>query len=182
MHLVLLDPAVPIARRSPMKPVPVSLVNLLAQRPRIGSAVATGLAKLEGAERLVKNALSQYCADGSSLDPRLVAALIQAERDRIGRGHAYLGYMQAYRSMLAPAARQALRPGDGETGRCAHAPGCGGGGYARLDRAHRAADDGLDGLDYQEMDGVGHNPQMQAPGRFLSVLFEWLAARDGTPV
>src|SRR6202162_1954988 len=45
-HLVLLDPAVPLAKTSPMKPLPAALVRLLARRPRIGAAAAGALANL----------------------------------------------------------------------------------------------------------------------------------------
>src|ERR1700674_5027994 len=98
-HLVLLDPAVPLAKTSPLKPLPDVFVRLLAMRPAIGAAAAAALAKLEGPDRLIKNALSQYCADSTTLDRSLIDALIEGERARIARGKPYLGYMQAYKSM-----------------------------------------------------------------------------------
>ena len=176
-RLVLLDPAVPLARTSPMKPLPTSFVNLLARRPRIGAAAAGALARLEGPRNLIENAMRQYCFDSSRLDPALVDALVAAERARIARGRAYLGYMQAYRSMRAcldhPAdydrdiVQRVMAPTllvAGAADELVPTP------LIRKLAALRPD------WTYHEMEGVGHNPQMEAPARLVELMLSWLEA------
>jgi pimeloyl-ACP methyl ester carboxylesterase len=174
-RLVLLDPAVPLARTSPMKPLPAAFVRLLAARPRIGAAAAGALARLEGPERLVNNALSQYCADWTKLDRTLVGALAEGERARIARGAAYLGYMQAYRSMLARTRDVAAY--DNEVVMPVKAPTLLISGAADIlvatEHIRRLAKVRPDWT-YEEMEGVGHNPQMEAPERVVELMLGWL--------
>jgi pimeloyl-ACP methyl ester carboxylesterase len=174
-HLILLDPAVPLARTSPMKPLPAAFVRMLATRPSIGAAAASALAKVGGPERLINNALRQYCADSTKLDPGLVEALVEGERARIARGRPYLGYMQAYRSMLGRT--RDLQAYDKEVAIPVKAPTL----------LIAGADDTLvptefirrlatvrPGWTYMEMPGVGHNPQMEAPDRLIRLMIDWL--------
>jgi pimeloyl-ACP methyl ester carboxylesterase len=176
-RLVLLDPAVPLARTSPMKPLPTALVNLLARRPRVGAAATSALARLEGPGRLVRNAMRQYCFDSTRLDPALMETLVAGERSRIARGNPYLGYMQAYRSMRA----------------CLDNPGSYERDFAQRVTAPTLLIAGAADLlvptrlirrlaavrpdwKYHEMEEVGHNPQMEAPERLLELLLSWLGA------
>lgn len=176
-HLVLLDPAVPLARTSPMKPLPAALVRMLSKRPGIGAAFASTLARLEGPERLIANALKQYCADSTQLDPALVEALVESERGRIARGSPYLGYMQAYRSMLART--KDVDAYDKEVVLPVKAPTLLIAGKADTlvptDFIRRLASVRPDWT-YEEMAGVGHNPQMEAPDRFVDLMVDWLRA------
>jgi glycerol-3-phosphate dehydrogenase len=175
--LVLLDPAVPLARTSPLKPLPDAFVRLLARRPRIGAAAAKGLAKLEGPERLINNALRQYCADSTTLDPGLVDALIDAERARIARGAPYLGYMQAYKSMRART--RDVDAYDKEVAMPVKAPTlliAGAGDTLVLTEHIRRLASVRPDWTYEEMTGVGHNPQMEAPDRFVALMLDWLRA------
>lgn len=177
-RLVLLDPAVPLAKTSPLKPLPQAWVKALAQRPGIGAALAHWLAKLEGPERLINNALRQYCFDASQLDRGLVAAHVEGERARIARGHAYLGYMQAYKSMLIRL--RLVEAYDQEVVMKVQAPTLLIAGAAdtlvKTEFIRRLAGIRRDWT-YEEMTGVGHNPQMEAPDRFVTVLLAWLRAR-----
>ncbi len=176
-RLVLLDPAVPLAKTSPMKPLPQVWVKVLAQRPRVGAALATALAKLEGPQRLVDNALRQYCFDATQLDRGLVEALVEGERARIARGHAYLGYMQAYRSMLIRL--RLVEAYDQEVVMKVKAPTLMVAGAADTlvptEFIRRLAGVRPDWT-YEEMNGVGHNPQMEAPDRFIKLTLNWLRA------
>ena len=176
-HLVLLDPAVPLARTSPMKPLPAALVRMLSKRPGIGAAFASTLARLEGPERLIANALKQYCADSTRLDPALVEAIVESERGRIARGSPYLGYMQAYRSMLART--KDVDAYDKEVVLPVKAPTLLIAGKADTlvptEFIRRLASVRPDWT-YEEMAGVGHNPQMEAPGRFVELMVDWLRA------
>jgi pimeloyl-ACP methyl ester carboxylesterase len=176
-RLVLLDPAVPLARTSPMKPLPTGLVNLLAMRPGIGAAAAGAIARLEGPRNLIKNVMRQYCFDSTRLDPALVEALVAVESARIARGRPYLGYMQAYRSMRAcldqPEAfdRDIAKRVVASTLLVAGAadelvP-------ARLIRRLAAL---RPDWTYHEMQEVGHNPHMEAPTRLMELLLSWLGA------
>ena len=176
-RLVLLDPAVPRARTSPMKPLPTGLVRLLARRPGFGAAAAGALARLEGPRRLVENALRQYCFDSKRLDPALVEALVAGERARIARGHAYLGYMQAYRSMRA--CLDHPDEYDQSIAQRVKAPTLLVAGAADelvptplIRRLAALRPDWT----YREMEEVGHNPQMEAPARFLELMLPWLEA------
>ena len=176
-RLVLLDPAVPLAITSPMKPLPTGLVNLLARRPGIGAAAAGALARLEGPRNLIENAMRQYCFDSTRLDPALVNALVAGERARIARGHAYLGYMQAYRSMTACLGNQDEY--DRGIARRVEAPTLLVAGASDelvptplIRRLAALRPDWT----YQEMEEVGHNPQMEAPGRLLELMLSWLGA------
>ena len=174
-HLVLLDPAVPLARTSPMKPLPAALVRMLSKRPRIGAAFASTLARLEGPERLIANALKQYCADSARLDPGLVAALVEGERARIALGRPYLGYMQAYRSMLART--RDVRAYDREVAIPVKAPTLliagGDDTLVPTEFIRRLATVRPDWT-YVEMPGVGHNPHMEAPDRLIKLMLDWL--------
>ena len=175
-HLILLDPAVPLARTSPMKPLPAALIRMLAKRPGIGAAAASALAKVSGPERLINNALRQYCADSTKLDPGLVEALVEGERARIALGGAYLGYMQAYRSMLARIReveaydREVVIPVNAPTLLIAGAADT----LVPTEFIRRLATVRPDWT-YVEMPGVGHNPQMEAPGRLITLMLDWLA-------
>jgi pimeloyl-ACP methyl ester carboxylesterase len=176
-HLVLLDPAVPLARTSPMKPLPAAFVRMLSKQPHIGAAFATALARLEGPERLIANALKQYCADSTRLDRGLVEALVEGERGRIARGSPYLGYMQAYRSMLART--KDVGAYDKEVAIPVRAPTLLIAGAADnlvpTEFIRRLASVRPDWT-YEEMAGVGHNPQMEAPDRFVAMMLDWLRA------
>lgn len=177
-RLVLLDPAVPLAKTSPLKPLPQEWVKALAQRPSVGAALATGLAKLEGPERLIGNALRQYCFDASQLDRGLVEAMVDGERARIARGHAYLGYMQAYKSMLIRL--RLVEAYDQEVVMKVKAPTlliAGSADTLILTEFVRRLTGVRPDWTYEEMSGVGHNPQMEAPDRFVKVLLEWLRGR-----
>ncbi|HEV2032631.1 MAG TPA: alpha/beta hydrolase [Candidatus Dormibacteraeota bacterium] len=176
--LVLLDPAVPLAKTSPLKPLPQAWVKALAHRPRVGAALATGLAKLEGPERLIGNALRQYCFDASQLDRGLVAAMVDGERARIARGHAYVGYMQAYKSMLIRL--RMVEAYDQEVVMKVKAPTlliAGSADTLTLTEFVRRLTGVRPDWTYEEMSGVGHNPQMEAPDRFVTVLLNWLRSR-----
>jgi pimeloyl-ACP methyl ester carboxylesterase len=177
-RLVLLDPAVPLAKTSPLKPLPQVWVKLLAQRPGVGAALATGLARLEGPERLIGNALRQYCFDASRLDRGLVQAMVDGERARIARGHAYLGYMQAYKSMLNRL--RLVEAYDHEVVMKVKAPTllvAGAADTLTLTEFVRRLTGVRPDWTYEEMSGVGHNPQMEAPDRFVTVLLRWLRGR-----
>lgn len=174
-HLVLLDPAVPLAKTSPLKPLPDVFVRLLAKRPGIGAAFATALAKLEGPDRLINNALRQYCADWTKLDRSLVEALIEGERARIARGTPYLGYMQAYNSMRARTGD--VNAFDKEVAMPVKAPTLliagAGDTLVSTEFIRRLAKVRPDWT-YEEIPGVGHNPQMEAPDRLMPLILSWL--------
>ncbi len=176
-RLVLLDPAVPLANTSPMKPLPTALVNLLARWPGVGASAAGAIARIQGPETLVKNALRQYCFDSTRLDPSLIEALVAGERARIARGRAYLGYMQAYRSM-----RARLRNPDSYDRDIAlkvKAPTlliAGASDTLVPTRLIRRLASLRSDWTYEEMPDVGHNPQMEAPARFVELLLSWLGA------
>jgi pimeloyl-ACP methyl ester carboxylesterase len=180
--LVLLDPAVPGEGPSSMEPIPKGFVDWIADRPRLGAAIAGFLATIEGPERLVKDALKQYCADSSTLDPGLVAAIVAGEKERIAKGHAYLGYMQAYRSMTARLRDQGAYDRDIVMGIKAPTLFIAGSKDTLVPIAHlrRVAKLRPDWT-YEEMEGVGHNPQMEAPSSFRRVLLDWLGASVPTP-
>ena len=175
-HLILLDPAVPLARTSPMKPLPAALIRMLAKRLGIGAAAASALATVSGPERLINNALRQYCADSTKLDRGLVEALVEGERARIALGGAYLGYMQAYRSMLARIReveaydREVVIPVNAPTLLIAGAADT----LVPTEFIRRLATVRPDWT-YVEMPGVGHNPQMEAPDRLITLMLDWLA-------
>jgi glycerol-3-phosphate dehydrogenase len=176
-RLALLDPAVPLASTSPMKPVPTWLVDLLARRPAVGAAVSGALARVGGPENLVKNAMRQYCFDFKRIDGALMDALVAGERSRIALGHAYLGYMQAYWSM-----RARLRDGesfDRDIVARVKAPTLLVAGAADVlvptPFIRRLATIRPDWT-YQEMEQVGHNPQMEAPERLVGLMAGWLGA------
>ncbi len=174
-RLVLLDPAVPLARTSPMKPLPTGLVNLLAMRPGIGAAAAGAIARLEGPQKLINNVMRQYCFDSTRLDPALVQALVAGESARIARGHPYLGYMQAYGSMRA--CLDQVSAFDRDIAKRVAVPTLLVAGAAdelvpvRFIRRLAAL---RPDWTYHEMQEVGHNPQMEAPARVLELLLGWL--------
>ncbi len=174
-RLVLLDPAVPRARTSPMKPLPTGLVKLLARRPGIGAAAAGAIARLEGPQNLIKNVMHQYCFDATRLDPALVEALVAVERARIARGRPYLGYMQAYRSMTACLDQKDAY--DRDIAKRVAAPTLLVAGAVDVlvpTRLIRRLASQRPDWTYEEMPEVGHNPQMEAPARLVELVLSWL--------
>jgi pimeloyl-ACP methyl ester carboxylesterase len=96
-RLVLLDPAVPPSDES--TPVfPAWLSRAMFRRPRVASAVASAFAMLAGPRVLVKAAIGGAVSDFAALNPSVLDVHTAMERERLRRGLAYVGYVEARES------------------------------------------------------------------------------------
>jgi pimeloyl-ACP methyl ester carboxylesterase len=171
---VLVDPAFP-PTTSPAPGIPKPVLRTLALNPPSGGRIAWTMTRARGAEAVVREALDNTCASSSRLDPAFVAAHIDLERARMEDRRAYVGYLQAWRSMdrifadTAPFERDVVQAMLVPTLLL----------HGALDplvlpaAAHRLAALRPDWT-ARFIDGIGHNPQFEAPQEFTALVIAWL--------
>lgn len=98
-RLVLIDPAVPPSDES-IPVLPDAIGRQIFRRPRLASAIASIIALVSGPERLVADVIGNAVVDYAALDPRLIPAHVALERERLRRGLAYVGYVEARMSFV----------------------------------------------------------------------------------
>ncbi len=100
-RLVLLSPSVgPI--RSPVARASTSFLNMMARHPRVFAPLLRASVR-QDTKGSVHATLRKYVRDLEDYDPFLVEAHVDLERERCRTAGAYLGYLQAWRSMLEEA-------------------------------------------------------------------------------
>jgi pimeloyl-ACP methyl ester carboxylesterase len=175
---VLVNPAVrPAGLRSPQVRNGVILAPMLF--PTLGERLITSRAGQLGPEGMVDGTLEIVLERAHELDPEVRERFIEVARDRMEFPEAARAYADAAASLfwymsrnldrdLATTLRN--RPGllvFGERDRLIHVSSA-----HALARRHPR-------LDVEILDGVGHAPQLDAPGRFVDVVAGWLEARFG---
>jgi pimeloyl-ACP methyl ester carboxylesterase len=175
---ILVDPAVPIPLAHARRPDPAMLgVAAAVSIPGLAEVIFERRLRDMDAETLVQRSLALVCADPSRVPPDVVEAHVQLTRER---GH--LG-PQGSRAFIQASRSIALRMADPRFWtrvKKVKAPTLViHGSHDRViplaaarDLVRRRPDWTL-----RVLEGVGHVPMMETPGRFLSVLVEWLADR-----
>lgn len=171
--LILTDPAVPRVPGTRIDPVVAALfaANTL---PGVGTMVARQRAKRMGPEGLVRSTMKLCMVDPSRVDPAVMQAHIDLARERADVGHAVPAFLAAARTIV----RSHITPG--RTWRMVDAI------QAPTLVVHGASDrlvpvSSAHGLLRRRPDwtlkiiqGVGHVPMLEAPGRWLEAVRAWL--------
>ncbi len=175
--LVLVNPAVPIARGGSFDPQVVALFAALAI-PVLGE-IFMGL-RTRSPEKSVREVLALCCVDPSLVSDRVIEAHVALARERATYGRAVArDFLAAQRSLMMRLIRRKrffamvatiacptlIVQGDGDR-------------LVRLANARALADSRPD-WQLEVMEGVGHVPQLEAPERFLAVVEPWLSRRRG---
>lgn len=173
-RLVLVDPACPNPRFAGLTPL-AGAILMASAAPLTAARLVRRRAERLGAERLVRSTLSALCADAGSLDAHLVQAHIDLTRERMeDMPWAETALVEAARSLV----RILLRPRryyatidkvrvpalivQGDRDRIVLP--------AAVEALHRRRPDWR----YEVLEGVGHLPMMEAPGRFAGLLEDWM--------
>jgi pimeloyl-ACP methyl ester carboxylesterase len=173
-RLVPIDPAAcPI--RGGDRGVPTWLMLALARFPAAGGRIAGVIARRAGPETLVREALSRGYAAGSEVDPAFLAAHVDLEKLRASLPAPYRGYIEGYASMHDTHAERPAFLTD-VVGRIA-APTLLVRGTVDpripqrwFERLSGARPD----WDNARLEGLGHDPHMEAPEAFLAAVGGWL--------
>lgn len=178
--LVLVDAAFPRtwSRRGQFDPRITALFALYSTG-QVGEWLGAIRSRRMGAERLVRQTLEVIAADPSSIDKDMVDALIEQTREREAFEYAVPAFMAAARSIFrAQAAPGRYRELVRRVDRAALVLHGDGDRLVPLDLA-RAACAQHPNWKLVVMEGLGHVPQMEAPGRFLAEVKAWLADPAG---
>jgi len=172
--LGLVDPAVGVIRSS-APAAPTWLMMAMGAYPTVGGRLAGLVARSRGTDELVTDALRRDFAPGTEVEPGLLKAHLELEARRARLPTPYRGYIEAWRSMRNQGATTDTFVEDVVS--AIHAPTLllfgsvdpliGQPWFARLARVRPD-------WDVAKLDGVGHDPQMEAPQVFLDAVLGWL--------
>jgi pimeloyl-ACP methyl ester carboxylesterase len=179
-RLVPIDPAAcPISGGE--RGVPTWLMLALARLPALGGGIAGVIARRAGPEKLIREGLGRAYAPGSQVDPAFFAAHVDLETLRAGLPAPYRGYIEGYASMHDTHAERRAFLTD-VVGRIA-APTLLVRGTVDpripqrwFERLSQARPD----WDNARLEGLGHDPHMEAPGAFLEAVGGWLENSQAT--
>jgi pimeloyl-ACP methyl ester carboxylesterase len=173
--LVLVDAAFPRTRtvQGQFDPRVASLFALYSTT-RVGEWFAKMRSRRLGAEGLVRETLRVAAADPAAVDPLLVQAMIEQTRRRQEFDYATTAFLEAarsiFRAQVAPGRYRALVRSVACPALLIH------GARDRLVpvATAREAAAGHPNWKLVVFDDLGHIPQMEAPGRWLSAVEQWL--------
>ena len=175
VRLVPIDPAAcKIVSTAPG--VPTWLMLALGAVPAVGGRLAGVVARREGPAVLVRQALQRAFGEGTPIDPDFLAAHVDIEARRAALPVPYRGYVEGWASMHnTHAERDAFLTTV----------------VARIEAPTLLIRGTVDPLipqrwferlstarpdwDNARLEGIGHDPHMEAPRAFLGVLDPWLA-------
>lgn len=173
--LVLVDPALPLPARDRIRLDPVVLRFMLAYAvPRLGEYLFSRLAGSLGAEGLVRTTMERCTVDIRRVDPTMLAAMVELERERMSHPNWHEAVMEGSRSIVQTIGaqghverwlRQVTTPAlllHGTLDRIMTV------------RASRAVHEIRPDWEYVELADTGHTPMMEMPGTFLDVVNDWL--------
>ncbi|HXA41846.1 MAG TPA: alpha/beta hydrolase [Candidatus Solibacter sp.] len=176
-RLVPIDPAACVIRSS-APGVPTWLMLALAAYPQVGGRVAGVIARSQGVEALVREALGRAFGPGYEIDPAFLAAHIDVEKRRAIMPVPYRGYIEGWASMRNTHAERPAFLTD-VVARIKAPTLLVRGTVDPLipQRWFERLSDARPDWDNARLEGVGHDPHMEAPGVFLEVVESWLDDR-----
>ncbi|MFN2465758.1 MAG: alpha/beta fold hydrolase [Candidatus Dormibacteria bacterium] len=171
--LVLFAPAFP-PTESPAPSLPSALLDRASYAPRISGTLGQLMVRARGAHAVVTETLRNSSADFDALPPGFVQSHVDAEEERMRKPGAYIGYMQGWRwfhstfrepaglegvisSITVPAI---LLQGTLD-------------GVVLPAAGHRLAQL-QPGWTAHFMEGIGHNPNFEAPAESMAFVAAWL--------
>jgi len=178
--LVLVAPAAPVSPRALLDREVLTLFAGAAL-PFVGGAVVRWRRR-NGPERLVADSLRLVCADPARVEPEVVEAHVELARERFTFGSGVVReFLATERSLVARLTRRGrfremvrrvrvpalLVQGDEDR-------------IVRLESTRALAAVRPDWR-LEVFRGVGHVPQLEAPGPFLAVVEPWLAGAGASP-
>lgn len=172
-HEVLIDPALP-RTTSPAPGLPGTALDILSSAPALAGGFGRGLVRLRGAHTMVDESFRLTCVNAAALPAYFVATHVAAEAARMRVAGAYVGYMQAWRWLRdhfrRPAELEVLIRADSVPTLLLHGnqdP------VVPAAAAHRLA--ALQpSWATRFMEGVGHNPNFEAPAETAAATLDWL--------
>jgi pimeloyl-ACP methyl ester carboxylesterase len=178
--LVLVDAAFPRTRsmQGQFDPRIASLFALYNTR-LLGEWLAEMRRRRLGPEGLVRETLRVAAADPSAIDPLLVRAMIEQARMRQSLGYATRAFLDAarsiFRAQVAPGRYRSLVRSITRPALVMH------GARDRLIPVGAAREAAASHPNWKLVvfEDLGHIPQMEAPGRWLSAVEHWLDERPG---
>jgi pimeloyl-ACP methyl ester carboxylesterase len=178
-RLVPVDPAA-CAIRGGEQSVPNWLMLALARFPALGGAVAGVIARRAGPTELVFESLSRAYAPGIPIDAELLAAHVDLEARRASLPNPYRGYIEGWASMHDTHAERPAFLSDVVERIMAPTLLVRGTLDPRIpqrwfERLSGARPD----WDNARLEGLGHDPHMEAPEVFLEVVSGWLGQGAG---
>lgn len=173
--LVLVNPALPLPPGDLFRFDPVAFRFIAAYAaPKLGEYFLSRDAAELGPEGLVRSTLERCTVDLRRVDPEMVEAMIDLERERFELSNWHESVIEGARSIVQTllarkhvtrwihmvSARTLLLHGRKD-------------GIVRVG-ASRAASDMRPDWEYVEFDDAGHVPMMEIPGQFLDTVDDWL--------
>jgi pimeloyl-ACP methyl ester carboxylesterase len=172
--LVLTSPALPWSRRARPPAALVVATFAIYQMPRVGEAFVRARTNRLGPERLIEEGFKVVMADPKAVPAEVVEAHVELARRRADDPDSVPAFLQAARSLLTLGGR---RPFVGEVLDRVKVPVLV--VHGRKDRLvrvqlARAAARNRDTWEVEELDGVGHAAQLEAPDRWTDAVTRWL--------
>ncbi len=180
-RLIPVDPAACVIRSS-APGVPTWVMMALATYPAAGGRLAGVIARRQGPETLVREALGRAFGPGIQIDPALLAAHTDVEKRRSIMPLPYRGYIEGWASMRNTHAERDSFATDV---------------VERIEAPTLLIRGAVDPLipqrwferltnlrpdwDNARLKGVGHDPHMEAPQVFLEAVVGWLEKSLATP-
>lgn len=178
--LVLVDPALPIPRGELFRFDPVALRFVAAYAvPKLGEYFLSRTATTLGAEGLVRSTLERCTVDLRRVDPELIAAMIDLERERFAHPNWHEAVLEGTRSIVQTLASRNhverwIRAVSAPTLLMHGAEDQ----VVRLSAPAAAANVRPD-WDFAVLQHAGHVPMMEVPAAFLEVVDAWMARVPG---
>ena len=172
--IVLTDPVMPWVRGGRPHPLVIAAFGLY-DVPRVGEALVGARMRRLSPERAVRLGLAMIAADARTIPDEVVRLLVELYRERRGDPDTIQAFLEATRSLLRLGKRPALarRALDAVTCPVLLIHG-------RRDRFVPAAFSEAELARHPDWRGrffpdLGHAPQMEAPGRWLTEVGDWFA-------
>jgi pimeloyl-ACP methyl ester carboxylesterase len=179
-RLVPIDPAVcPI--RGGDRGIPTWLMVALGRFPAVGGRITGVIARRAGPDILVREALGRAYAPGSQIDSALLAAHVDLEKRRAILPAPYRGYIEGFASMHDTHAERQVFLTDVVGRILAPTLLVRGTVDPRIpQRWFERLSDARPDWDNARLEGIGHDPHMEAPEVFLEAVSGWLENSPAT--
>ena len=179
-HAVLFDPAFP-PTSSPAPGLPGRVLDVLSSAPPIAGRLGGLMVRARGGRTVVVQSFRETSVDGAALPAPFVEAHVAAEEARMRRAGAYVGYMQAWRwfrdNFRDQAGLEAMIQPNPVPTMLLH----GNSDRVVLPEAARRLSQLHPSWQTHFMDGVGHNPNFEAPEVSARLILDWAAVAPSRP-